>query len=342
MAKHATLFFGAAFLAGRLVTRARGVLRTRGPWIGAAVAVAIFLPNVAWEVAHGWPTLEFMHNAQAEKMVSLGPFAFLSALTNTMLILTLPVWVGGLVWLFASKEGRPFAFLGVTFVGTVAIVVLAHGKPYYVAPVFPLAYAAGGVAAERVIRRMTLRIGVLALLAAGGAAVSPMALPVLEPETFIRYAHALHAEAAADEKHEMGPLPQFFADQFGWEEMARRVSGAYVALSPEDQKQALVYVRNYGEAGAMELFADRYPLPPVACGHNAYFMWGPPPQGRGAVLITLAQKGATLEESYEDVTKVGETYDPYAMPYENHKAILVARKPKVDLHAIWSETKHYI
>jgi hypothetical protein len=302
----------------------------------------MFAPNVVWEVVHGWPTLEFMHNAQEEKLVRLRVGAFLSAEANNMLLLTLPIWLGGIVWLLASKGARPFAFLGFTFLGVLVVVCLAHGKPYYVAPAFPMAYAAGGVAAERVLRWRVARGAVMALIAAGGVAVAPVALPVLEPETFVRYARAIGVGATADEKHEMGPLPQFFADQFGWEEMARKVSDAYVALSPDEQKQALVYVRNYGEAGAMEFFADRYPLPPVACGHKAYFTWGPPPEGRGAVLITLGQKGATLEESYEDVVKVGEMYDPYAMPYENHKPVLVAKKPKVDLRATWAETKHYI
>jgi hypothetical protein len=255
-----------------------------------------------------------------------------------MLPLTLPIWLAGLAWLLATK---PYRFLGITFLGVFAIVLVGHGKPYYLAPAFPLLYAAGGVDVERRLVRPVARGAVAALLAVGGAVVAPLTIPILEPASFVRYAAALGAKDTPDEKHEMGPLPQHFADQFGWEDMARQVADAYARLTPEERNVALVYVRNYGEAGAIEFFARRYALPPVACGHNAYFTWGLP-QGRGEVLITIGEKGATLEETYEDVVKVGETFHPYAMPYENHRPIYVARKPRRDLHAIWPETKHYI
>jgi hypothetical protein len=226
-------------------------------------------------------------------------------------------------------------------VGVLVIVLFGHGKPYYVAPAFPLVYAAGGVAVERIVPWPAARAAAAAIVAVAGAAIAPMALPVLAPGSFQTYAARIGAKASPDETHEQGPLPQHFADQFGWEDMARRVAAAYATLTPEEQRTALAYVRNYGEAGALEYFAGRYPLPPVACGHNSYFMWGFP-EGRGAVLITIGQKGATLEESYGDVVQVGETFDPYAMPYENHRPIFIARKPKIELQAIWAETKHYI
>jgi len=55
-------FAGGAFL-GLAASPLRGTLRTRGPWLAAAIAAALFAPHVAWQVAHGWPTLEFMRNA---------------------------------------------------------------------------------------------------------------------------------------------------------------------------------------------------------------------------------------------------------------------------------------
>lgn len=342
LAKHSTLFFGAGLGAGLLLTDRRRVLLTRAPWIGLAIAAALLAPNVAWEVAHGWPTLEFMHNAQAEKMVRMGLGDLLAAEVLNMLPLTLPIWLGGLVWLLASREGRTHALLGVTFLVVLLIVWLGHGKPYYIGGAFPLVNAAGAVAAERRLRGRVVRGAVLALLPIGAAIVSPMALPVLAPDAYVRYTAALHVQPKPSEKQELGPLPQHLADQFGWEPMVRQVADAYATLTPEEQSHALVYVRNYGEAGALEFFADRYRLPPVACGHNSYYLWGPPPEGRGSVLITLGQKGTTLEESYDDVVEVGETYQRYAMPFESHKPILIARKPRVDLRANWGETKHYI
>jgi 4-amino-4-deoxy-L-arabinose transferase-like glycosyltransferase len=40
---------------GLLGSRYRAVLRTRWPWLGAALAALIWAPNVVWQATHGWP-----------------------------------------------------------------------------------------------------------------------------------------------------------------------------------------------------------------------------------------------------------------------------------------------
>jgi hypothetical protein len=51
-----------------------------------------------------------------------------------------------------------------------------------------------------------------------GALFAPLAIPVL-PETYIRYTKALHLQPPRIEAWKLGPLPQIFADQFGWKGM---------------------------------------------------------------------------------------------------------------------------
>src|SRR5262249_13178851 len=150
-----------------------------------------------------------------------------------------------------------------------------------------------------------------------GAALAPFALPILDPPAFIRYAATLGVEDAPDEKHDKGLLPQFLADQFGWESMAQKVAAAYRALPPEEQRVVAFYGDNYGDASAVAFFGPRLGLPRAAIsGHNSYFLWGPPKDGRGDVLITVGVSRDDVLESYEDVRQVGETDEPYAMPYE--------------------------
>ena len=65
-----------------------------------------------------------------------------------------------------------------------------------------------------------------------------MLLPVLPPEVYIPYAKALHVEPPAIEKWKLGPLPQIYASQFGWEEMVATVAEVYNSLPPDvRQKQ---------------------------------------------------------------------------------------------------------
>jgi hypothetical protein len=342
-AKHSTLFFGAALAVGLFATEHRKALFTRGPWVGLAVALLLFAPNLVWEQVHGWPTLEFMHNAQERKMVSMSPVEFLGATVLDMLPLTLPVWLGGLVWLLVAERARPYRFLGVTFVASTIIILAGRGKPYYLAPAFPVVYAAGGVLGESWILGRIVRGVVSLVLILGGAALAPFALPILDPPAFLRYQAALGVTPPADEKHAMGPLPQFQADQFGWEAMAEKVAAAYRALPPEDQRVAAFYGQNYGEASAVAVFGPRLGLPPaIVSGHNSYFLWGPPPAGRGAVMITVGVSKDDVLESYEEVEQVGETDEPYAMPYENHKPIFVARKLRRPMADVWPTTKEFI
>jgi hypothetical protein len=342
-AKHSTLFFGAALAIGLLATPHRRLFLTRGPWIAFAIAALLLAPNLLWEQTHGWPTLEFMHNAQTKKMVAMTPLDFLGATILDVHPLTLPVWLGGLAWLFAAERGRPYRFLGVAFLAVAVIIVAGKGKPYYLAPAFPVVYAAGGVALESWIARRLVRAAVIAALALGGVALAPFALPILDAPAFIAYAGALGVTPPADEKHTKGPLPQFQADQFGWEAMARKVADAYRGLSPEEQKVAAFFGDNYGEASAVAFFGPRLGLPPaVVSGHNSYFLWGPPPGGRGEVMITVGVSREDVLESYEEVEQVGETDEPYAMPYENHQPILVAKKLRRPMEQIWPTTKDFI
>src|SRR5262249_7960073 len=67
MNKSSMLFFGFGAAVALLLTPQRRHFRSGWPWVGALVAGAIVLPNVLWEVRHGWPTLEFMQNAQRLK-----------------------------------------------------------------------------------------------------------------------------------------------------------------------------------------------------------------------------------------------------------------------------------
>jgi hypothetical protein len=343
LAKHSTLFFGAGVAVGIIATSARRSLLERGPWLGVGIATMMLAPNVVWEQLHGWPTLEFMHNAQTQKMTPIGPLTFVSAQINDMLLLSFPIWLAGTGWLLFARGARPAQFLGVAFVTVFAIVLLAHGKPYYLAPAFPVTFAAGGVAIESWLANHLARGAILTVLAVGGAAVAPMALPVLDEPTFIRYGAALGGNPPSDEKHARGLLPQFQADQHGWEAMATKVSRAYASLTPDEQRIATIYGGNYGEAGAVDYFGPRWNLPPAWSGHNAYFTWGPPQGGRGAVMIAVGDFACDdWSNVFDSTMKFDETDDPYAMPYEDHIAICILRGQKEDLRAVWLRRRHFI
>lgn len=333
--KHSLLFFGFGVFAGLLLTPGRRHFRERWIWLGGAIAALVFLPHVIWQAAHGWPTAEFARNAMEHKNVALSPVAFFGEQVMQMHPFTFPVWMAGLVWLFRSR----YRVLGWMYVAAFLVLITQSSKAYYLAPAYPPLFAAGAVAIEGRIRRPFLRAALAILLLAGGAVTAPLTLPILPVETFIRYVRALGIGMSAGERHEMGALPQHFADMHGWEEMVAEVARVHRSLPPEERAKAGIYGQNYGEAGAVDLLGEKHGLPKASSGHNGYYLWGP--QGAGDPLIILGGDPEDHRQAFEDVRQAGTIRCGLCMPYENDQPVWIARGLKAPIGRVWPMTKHY-
>ena len=271
--KTSALWLGAGVGAVLLITRFRTSLKTPGPYLAAATALVLFSPYVIWNVAHGNPHLEFMKNASAGKYSELTRSRFLLDQLVNMNPATVLVALLGLCWYLFSNEGRRYRFLAVVFLTVFGILFLnPHSKAEYMSAAYTLLFAGGGVMVERLGRRLPLAVG--ALLIVLGAVVAPLAMPVLPVEKYIRYAQTIGVSPSTAEKPQLAELPQFFADMQGWEELAQDVSKAYLSIPADERATTVALVGNYGEAGALELYARKYPLPRVICAHNSYWFWG--------------------------------------------------------------------
>ena len=179
-----------------------------------------------------------------------------------------------------------------------------------------------------------------AAMAVAGLAAAPLALPVLSPEGYVRYARALGMGPATEENLRVGPLPQHYADMFGWEELAGRIARIYRGLSAEERARCLIYARNYGEAGALERFARRYGLPRVVCPHNNYWLWGPGPiEPRPLAMIVLGGDLEDNQRAFEELEAQGTVGGTWSMPYERDQRIYVGLRPRIKLEEIWPGEK---
>src|SRR5439155_25004334 len=97
----------------------------------------------------------------------------------------------------------------------------------------------------RELRQRWLGWAYVALLAVGGVITAPLALPLLPVETYIHYAAAIGIKPPRIETHELGKLPQMFADQHGWEEMAATVARVYQSLPPDERGRTAIFGSNY-------------------------------------------------------------------------------------------------
>src|ERR1035437_7574665 len=276
--KISVLWLGFGLFAGLVLTPARRWLKTRGPWLAGGIAALLFLPHVLWQVANGWPTLEFMRNATQGKYKAFPLPSFLKEELLHFNLVAAPLWIAGLVWLLASRDGGRFRALGLVWATTFAILIVnGNAKPEYLSPAFAPLLAAGGVAFERLLHRgrSVWPAGVYAgALVLNTALVAPFVLPLLSVPWYLAYAKALGVKPSTSEKKEIGPLPQHYADMFGWPEMAETIASVWRTLPEADRAKTAVYVTNYGEAAAVDFFGKKLGLPPAICPHNNYFFWG--------------------------------------------------------------------
>lgn len=320
--------------------RSRWSLRDPWLWTGVAVAVALALPNLAWQIAHGWPSLEFYRNATVLKNIAVGPVASVLAQVQALNPVTFPIWLAGLCYLLFARDARRLRFAGLMFVVLLAVQVASQSsRPDRIAAAYLVVMAAGGVAFERFFRRTASRSAVVALVVLSSAALAPVVLPILPPEVEARYVAFLHADVRI-ERGKTSPLPQLLADRTGWRSFVDDVERAYRSLPSDDQRRAVVYAPSYGHAGALELWGPAAGLPRVIASQNTYWHWS---EGHAStpVLIAVGARRGDLDKLYRNVRQADTVRCVYCMSWRNDLPIFVATDPIVPLDSVWRQIRHY-
>ena len=342
--KYSIAVFGFGIVGGLLLSKQRSAFLSKWFWVGGLAALAIFLPNLIWNVQHHWPFLELMHNIKTiGKDVQLSPVEYFAQQILLLHPLTGPIWITGLIALLISLRLKNYRCLGWCYLITFTAFVVLKGKNYYLAPIYPMLFAAGAVTLEDGIERVRqgwLKPATLLLLLAGGAWFAPVVVPVLSIDRFIAYLDSLPFKVPRTEhSHMSAALPQHYADQFGWEEMTAVTAQAWSRLKPEERHDCGIFAQDYGQAGAIDFFGRRYGLPPALSGHQTYFLWGPRGYS-GNCLIVLDYRKEVLEQKFEHVEYVGSSDNPYAL--ERNIPVFICKGAKFgSLAQIWPQLKKW-
>ena len=279
-----TLAVVAVLLLAAFCVWRRDLLRSAGFPLAVAIAVVLLIPNLIWQAEHGWTSVHWFLNPPPSATDESRPLYVLNLLLLTHLV-AVPVAVAGILALVRDRALRP---LGWTVIGTVVAYLVLGGKSYYALPVVLFALAAGAVPFDRWATRR--RLGwVGAAFVTLLVVLLPIGLPVLP----LQVADRLGVVAARSD----------YQDEVGWPQLVRDV-----------ERQAhgadVVVTRNYGEAGALELFG--HGLPPVASGDVTFRYWRPRVSGRRAVLVGFAPGDASFCRGYQAVARI-------QMPVDNEE-----------------------
>jgi Dolichyl-phosphate-mannose-protein mannosyltransferase len=347
--KASEIFFLVCLFVALVITPARRILASRWCLVAAGLILLLALPNLLWQVGHHFPTWEWLQAMQHSPIeIKLSPFHMLLG----QLLMLGPVhcllWISGLIWLLFSKEALSWRFVGIFYLLFLSLMMALHAKDYYLAPAYPVFFAAGAVAwmnwtvfhprFTEIAQPAIWSYSILLLLSA--AIMLPFAIPVLSPVKYLAYAQTLHFHPHDEQVHDPTLLPQFFADRFGWTELLTKTSSIYHALPIAEQARTGILVENYGEASAITLLGRRYRLPEAISGHQNFWLWGTRGYSGEEMIVVTQASEAELERYYRSCARVAMRTCQFAMPWERGP-IYLCRARKDSYAADWSHFKEF-
>jgi hypothetical protein len=334
LTKYTIAFLVAGLAVAVIATPLRRDLLTRWLWLGALVATVIAAPNLVWQFRHDFASLEFLR-AIHERDVEIGrtDHFLVEQLYLASAAASVPFWMAGL-HAFTVGELRRFRAVAILLLVTFALFVIAHGRGYYTAPLFPVAVAAGATvltrwsdAARPLIRR--LAFGVVALLFAGCVALSVVVLPVAPVGSAL---WKITSSANSDLREEIG-----------WPELAQEVARVYRSLPAEERARTAIFCSNYGEAGALELYGPPLGLPQPVSPVNTFWLRGYG-DGSATTIIVLGADREDVEQSCRSVSPVGTISNRHGVENEEtreHKTIYLCRELTLTWPKIWTNSRSF-
>jgi hypothetical protein len=322
--------------------------RFAGHPLGGLIAFAVFLPNLIWNIQHNFPFLELTHNIrQSGRDLPFTPLGYIRAQILMMTPVTFPVWLLGGLYFFFWHRGKPFRVLGWAFIGVLAVFIVLHGKDYYATPVYPMIFAGGAIAMERL--STAKRLGWLKPLAVtlvllGTFASLPLFVPILSPTGFLRYQAHLPFKIQPDEKSMLQePMPHYYSGCFGWPDLVRAVAKAYDSVPVQDRADTGIYANDFATAGAIDLLGPKYGLPKAISGHQSYWLWGPR-NYTGETMVVVGGTAENAQKWFKDVTVIAHFHNPYAgtaYGWANKMVLLCRGKKFASLTDVWPLLKHW-
>jgi Dolichyl-phosphate-mannose-protein mannosyltransferase len=341
-AKQTILLLLAGLAIGLVWNRQTSVLSSRWFWVGVAVAVAGWAPNLLWEASHAWPTLAMDSNLRSEHS-GVGyalKYPFITLLAMGALLV--PVWTAGWWALWHRPSMRPYRAFAIAFVfGFLFLWIVIPDRFYYLFGIYPVLFASGAIVAERVAtgasgffrerarhrwlwRSRTWAIGIVLV---NGITFLPLGLPVL-PESVVASAN-------------LQKLNYNLGEEIGWPELTRQVATVWHSLPPSTRRDAVIVTDNYGEAGAIIRFGARYALPTAYSGHNSFWTWGPPKPSRGTT-IAIGIDRRDLLPYFERVQLAARIHNhAHVNNDEAGNPIWICTRQRQPWPAIWPRFKHY-
>jgi 4-amino-4-deoxy-L-arabinose transferase-like glycosyltransferase len=337
LAKYTMAFFVVGVVVGILLTPTRKYLKTQSLWQGVFIAWLIFLPNLLWQWKRNFISLDFLKFLHVRD-VGEGLTDWFLLGQAKLTLLALPIALAGLWFCFFTREGRKFRILGWMYVVPLALFLLLRGRDYYLAPAYPMLYAAGAVWIEQKIaaqkskmenrkpQRFAKLIWVCLILDifVAGAIALPIA-PV--NSTWWKFA---------------AKVDTVLPEEIGWPEFVQAVAAVRDRLPYEERETVGILAGNYGEVGALNLYGEKHGLPQAISGVNSSWErgYGNSPQ----VLIVVGYSKDFLDQEFASCQVAGKVWNNYNLLNEEtieDPDIFVCRALRSSWPQFWQRARRF-
>ncbi len=336
MTKYTLAFFVVGLGVGVLLTGNRRYLRSIWLWAGAGLALLIFLPNLVWQVQHGFISLEFLGSIHARDISWGRTRGFLpEQLYVPANPLTIPLWVSGLYYALVAKDGRKYRILAWMFLVTFALLLVTQGRSYYLAPAYPMLLVLGAVRRADWYEHLPWEgqrfnwNSAWIWLAVGAVFAVLVAKPVAPINSTL-----FNLATKVDEN---------FVEMIGWQDLAAQVADVWAAIPADERPRTAILASNYGEVGAIYFYGKAYGLPPVISGGNSMWERGygdPAPE----TVIAVGFDNDSSRAFFRSCQVVGTVKNSYGVKNEEstwHTSLFVCRGPVRPWPEMWKDMRWF-
>jgi 4-amino-4-deoxy-L-arabinose transferase-like glycosyltransferase len=328
MTKYTMLFFVAGILAGLLLTRARYFLRSSWFWGAVATALLLCLPNLLWQIRHGFISLHFLRHIHVR---DVGQGRANGFLRDQFLICTnlfaAPLWIAGLLCFWRDRQLRMLAWM---YLVPLLLFLGGKGRGYYLGAAYPMLMAMGAAAGESWIATLSRpwRRAIESTFFIGLAAVGLFSCALILPLASSGWLRDFALRNNGDLREEIG-----------WNDLVKTVAGIRDSLPAEQRAGAGVLVGNYGEQGAIEILGPAYHLPPpVSMTNSAWLRGYPAPPPSPLIVIGFSREAA--DRAFTSCRLAGQNGNSYGVQNEEsrmHPDIFVCGPPRMPWPEFWKE-----
>jgi MFS family permease len=334
LSKYTMGVFAVGIVAGVLLTDARRYLRSKWFWLGVALSILIFLPNLLWQVHNHFISVEFLRHIH-ERDVRIGRTRNFLPEQLEMTTLAFPLALAGIYFTMFAPGGKRLRAIGWMFLVPLVLFIVLKGRAYYFAGAYPMVYAAGSVWGERWIA--SLAQGWANLLRA--IAILVFTLDIVVSAALVTPLAPVNSSWWKVSSKVQGD----FVEEIGWPELVETVVRVRDSLPTEDRSRLGILAANYGEAGAINLYGPQYGLPPAISGVNSFWARGygdPPPE----TLIVLGHSADFLRDNFASCRVAAHSWNHYGVENEetsDNPDIYVCQGLKKPWPDFWSTYRHF-